>query len=272
MSELPWWNAIQTEIAARRVVVVATIVRDSGSVPRRTGAKMLVRADGSTQGTIGGGAFESVVIRDALQALQTKRSVTHAYVFRPDPASSEKRAERGERSFGAVCGGRVEVFLEVVVPQDRLLIVGGGHCGRALARAAHLLGWEIVLCDDRDEWTQPDTLPEEVQVLLMAPDATDLPPVDESTFVALVGKGYPIDEAALRKILHQPVAYIGMIGSLRKKQTVFDNLRRDGFSDEQLQRVHAPIGLEIGAETPEEIAIAILAQIIQVRNREQPHE
>jgi xanthine dehydrogenase accessory factor len=260
MTHLHFWNEIENEVSARRSLVVATIVRDSGSVPRRTGAKMLIIADGSTRGTIGGGAFEAEVLRDALDALKMRRSVTHAYVFQPGQSTLAEA-----RTFGAVCGGRVEVFLEVIMPRERLLIVGGGHCGRALARASQLLGWEIVLCDDREAWSGHDDLPPQVEVLRIAPDAHDLPTVDESTFVVLVGKGYPLDEAALRHLLPSSALYIGMIGSRRKKQTVFDNLRRDGFSDEQLNRVHAPIGLDIGAETPEEIAVSILAEIIQVR-------
>jgi xanthine dehydrogenase accessory factor len=261
MSNGNWWNEIEREIGARRSLVVATVVRDWGSVPRRTGAKMLILADGTTRGTVGGGAFEATVLRDAQAALTAQRSVTHTYNFQPQQSTSNPNA----RTFGAVCGGRVEVFLEVMMPRERLLIVGGGHCGRALAQAALLLDWEIVLCDDREEWTQTDDLPPTIEVLRIAPDAHDLPAVDESTFVVLVGKGFPIDEAALRRVLSAPLPYLGMIGSQRKKQTVFDNLRRDGFSEELLARVHAPIGLEIGAETPAEIAVSILAEIIQVR-------
>ena len=262
------WSQVQTEWQARRTLAIATIVRDSGSVPRRTGTKMLVLSDQSTLGTIGGGAFEDVVRRDALDALASRKSVTHEYLFRPETqAESTLDATRSARTFGAVCGGRVEVFLEVVMPRERLMICGGGHCGRALAQAACLLDWDIVVCDDRDEFARRETwdYPNITQVVQLSPDAREVPEVDESTFIALVGKGAPIDEAVLRRVLGSNAAYIGMIGSLRKRETVFANLRRDGFSEDQLACIQAPIGLEIGAETPAEIAISILAQIIQIR-------
>lgn len=262
------WLQTQTELQARRALVVATIVRHKGSVPRRTGTKMLVLADGSTLGTIGGGAFEDVVRRDALNALANRCSLTHAYVFRPETqVESTLDGPRDARTFGAICGGRVEVFLEVLMPRERLIICGGGHCGRALAQAASLLDWDIVVCDDRDEFARRETwdYPNISQVVHLSPDAREVPDVDQSTLVALVGKGAPIDEAVLRRVLNSSAAYIGMIGSLRKRETVFANLRRDGFAEEQLTRVQAPIGLDIGADTPAEIAISILAQIIQIR-------
>src|SRR5687768_4227305 len=121
------WQEIALEIASRREIVIATVVKDVGSVPRRTGAKMLIFADGSSRGTIGGGVFESLVVRDALAALAQRRSETKSYSFNPVGTTPN--------SFGAVCGGRAEVFLEVVLKREVLLIVGGGHCGRALAEA-----------------------------------------------------------------------------------------------------------------------------------------
>lgn len=262
------WSQTQTELQARRAIVVATIVRDSGSVPRRVGTKMLIFADGKTSGTIGGGAFEDVVRCDALASLIDRQGVTHAYIFRPETdAESALDAPREARTFGAICGGRVEVFLEVLMPRERLIICGGGHCGRALAQAASLLDWDIVVCDDRDEFARSESwgYPNITQVVHLSSDAREVPDVDESTFIALVGKGAGIDEAVLRRVLDSPAAYIGMIGSLRKRETVFANLRRDGISQELLTRVQAPIGLDIGAETPAEIAISILAQIIAIR-------
>ena len=220
---------------------------------------MLIHADGLTRGTVGGGIFEQLVIRDGLAALHTGASHTRAYSFNP----------RGQEpdAFGAVCGGRVEIFLELIMPPDRLLIVGGGHCGRALAQAAALLDFTIVIADDREEYSRPDNynFPHVESVLKMPADFRGLPEPDAQTYVALVGKGFPTDEAALRRVIKSPAAYIGMIGSDKKRGTVFEKMRADGFSEELLSRVHSPIGLEIAADTPAEIAISILAQIIQVR-------
>lgn len=256
------YQAIATEIAARRAVVAATVVRDSGSVPRHTGAKMLVYGDGRTQGSIGGGLFESLVVRDALAALAARCSATRGYSFNPKGTTAQ--------AFGAICGGRAEIFLEVIVPPERLLIIGGGHCGRALAQAASLLDFSIIVADDRAEHVQPADyrLPNVEAVLHLPEDYAGLPAPDAETYVVLVTKGFATDEAALRRVIDSPAAYIGMIGSKRKREVVYDKLRADSIAEAKLARVHAPIGLEIGAETPEEIAVSILAEIIQVRARQ----
>ena len=256
-----FWQVIAEECDARRPVVVATVVMDSGSVPRRSGTKMLVHPDGSIQGSVGGGIFEMLVVRDALAALRAGASMTRSYSFNPKGSA--------EDAFGAVCGGRAEVFLEVVMPQDRLLIVGGGHCGRALAQAASLLDFSIVVADDREEFSrqQDYAFPNVEKVLHLTTDFRGLPEPDPQTYVALVSKGYPTDEAALRRVINSKAAYIGMMGSFKKRETVYAKLRAEGVSEEQLARVNSPIGLEIEAETPAEIAVSILAQIVQARAR-----
>jgi xanthine dehydrogenase accessory factor len=255
------WQVIAEECDARRPVVVATVVRDSGSVPRRCGAKMLVHPDGSARGSVGGGIFEMLVVRDALAALKAGTSSTRSYSFNPKGSADD--------AFGAVCGGRAEVFLEVVMPQDRLLIVGGGHCGRALAQAASLLDFSIVVADDREEFSRPQdyAFPNVEKVLHLTADFRGLPEPDPQTYVALVSKGYPTDEAALRRVIGSNAAYIGMMGSIKKRETVYAKLRAEGVSEERLARVQSPIGMEIEAETPAEIAVSILAQIVQARAR-----
>jgi xanthine dehydrogenase accessory factor len=255
------WQVIAEECDARRPVVVATVVKDSGSVPRRAGAKMLVHPDGSARASVGGGVFELLVVRDALAALEAGASTTRSYSFNPKGSADD--------AFGAVCGGRAEVFLEVVMPQDRLLIVGGGHCGRALAQAASLLDFSIVVADDREEFSRPQdyAFPNVEKVLHLSPDFRGLPEPDPQTYVALVSKGYPTDEAALRRVIGSGAAYIGMMGSIKKREIVFAKLRDEGISDELLARVNSPIGLEIEAETPAEIAVSILAQVVQARAR-----
>ena len=254
------WEEVASELNARRPLVIATMVRDSGSVPRRSGAKMLVYPDRRTRGSIGGGLFELIVIRDALAALNAEKSVTRTYSFNPKFTSDD--------AFGAVCGGRAEIFLEVIMPPDRLLIVGGGHCGRAVAKAASLLGdFSIIVADDREEYARPEdfAFANVGSVMHLPADYEGLPTPDERTYVVLVSKGFATDGAALKRVINSPAAYIGMIGSEKKRRTVYDQLRSEGINDELFARVQSPIGLDIGAETPEEIAVSTLAQVIQAR-------
>jgi xanthine dehydrogenase accessory factor len=220
---------------------------------------MIVYSDGRSIGSVGGGLFESLVVTHAMEALNSGRSETRTYSFNPKGA--------GPQAFGAICGGRADVFLEVIMPPDRLLVIGGGHCGRALARAASLLDFSIIIADDREEFAQPELydFPNLESVLHLPPNYEGLPEPDENTYVALVTKGFVTDEAALRRVINSPAPYIGMIGSRRKRDVVYENLRKDGVTEERLAAVHAPIGLDIGADSPEEIAISILAEVIQVR-------
>lgn len=240
-------------------LVVCLVVRAQGSVPRKVGARMAVLPDGSTWGTIGGGLFESLVAADALAALAAGKSLWKRYDFRETGTTPE--------AFGAVCGGWAEMLLEIVSVPDQLLIVGGGHCGRALARAAALLGdFQVTLADDRAEQKDGGSLPDGLCCVRLAPDLADLPSlVGLRTFVALVSRGAATDALALRRVLDTSAPYIGMMGSRRKVRTVLDELKAEGMSGERLARVHAPIGLAIGAETPAEIAVSIIGQIIAVR-------
>jgi xanthine dehydrogenase accessory factor len=251
---------VAAELKARRAVVVATVVRESGSVPRRTGAKMIIHPDRTTRGSIGGGLFELIVIRDAVAALRAGQSVTKTYSFNPKMTDDD--------AFGAVCGGRAEVFLEVVMPADRLLIVGGGHCGRALAKIASAMDFSIVVADDREEYADPEDFqfPNVERVMHLSAEFEGLPEPDDRTYVALVSKGFVTDANALRRVVNSRAAYIGMIGSRKKRDAVYQDLRGQGIGEEALARVKNPIGLDIGAETPEEIAISILAEIIAVRS------
>jgi xanthine dehydrogenase accessory factor len=201
-----------------------------------------------------------LVVRDALVALKSVRNETRTYSFNPSGTDSY--------SFGAVCGGQVEVFLEVFKVPDKLIIVGAGHCGRALAQIASHLDLSITIIDDRIEYLRPEEfeLPNVKSTLHLSSDFTGFPIIDSQTYIVLVSRGFDTDQAALRHVLKSPARYIGMIGSRRKRKLIFSNLKDEGFSDEELNRVHSPVGLEIGAETPEEIAISILAEIIKIRS------
>ena len=237
-------------------LAMATVVSAVGSTPRETTARMLILPDGTTTGTIGGGKFESLVVADARKLLDGHGlPFTRDYDFVPT----------GENAFGAVCGGTASVLLEIVERAPRLLVVGAGHCGRALARAAVFSGYEVTVTDERAEQLDPAAFPPGASLVHVKTDYSDLPLPGPEDFVALVSRGHVTDGLAFRRLRHTPMAYLGMIGSKAKRKALFDELRAEGFTDEELNRAHNPIGLPIGAESPEEIAISIVAELIARR-------
>lgn len=237
---------------------LATVVTATGSTPRDATARMLVLPDGSTRGTIGGGKFESLVIGDAKKLLDDRGlPFTRRYDFVPE----------GPNAFGAVCGGTVTVLLEVLERSPRLLVVGAGHCGRALARMAAFAGWEVAVVDERPEQLDPAAFPEGTALVLVKEDYSDLPLPAPHDSVALVSRGHVTDGLAFRRLRGVPVAYLGMMGSNAKKKALFGALRSEGWGEDELARAHSPIGLDIGAESPEEIAVAIVAELVQARRR-----
>ena len=248
---------LQELLAARErraACALATVAATTGSVPREAGAKMIVYGDGKISGTIGGGKFEALVVADALGALRERRSL-----LKTDPLH-----EGDACSFGAICGGEVTIFIEPQITSEAIVLVGAGHCAQAIAKLARDCGWHVTLLDDRAE--------------LLADSAASLKISDRSPaeFIAahewqpdealiLVSRNFEIDRAALHAALQQTgIAYLGMIGSARKVRRVFDELRTRGISDSSLEKVHAPIGLDIGADSPAEIAVAVLAEVMQV--------
>lgn len=243
-------------LKTHRKVAMATVVTAVGSTPREAAARMLILEDGTTRFTIGGGKFESLVVADALELLRKGGLPrTRDYVFTPT----------GENAFGAVCGGQLTVLLEVVERPQRLLVVGAGHCGRALARAAVFTGYDVTVADERADQLEPAVFPPVVQLVKVAADYSDLPLPRPDDAVALVSRGHVTDGLALRRLRGHPVAYLGMIGSAAKRKALYAELAAEGFTDADFARIKNPIGLEIGARSPEEIAISILAELIQSR-------
>ena len=238
-------------------IAIATIVSAKGSTPRTAGAKMLIFPDGSFRHTVGGGVFESMVISDAAGVLNDGTTIIKTYSFN----------EQGKYATGAVCGGTVEVMIEMITNAPHLLIIGGGHVGQALAKAAIALDFNITIVDDRKEYTEAPDKETKIKKIHTPSDYSGIPEITENTYVCLVSKGYPTDEAALRRVITSPAKYIGMIGSKKKIQTVYRNMQTDGINPSLFDRVHAPIGLNIGADSPEEIAISILAEIISLKNQ-----
>lgn len=254
-------EALLDEVRAGRRVVLATIVRASGSTPRRQGAKMVVRADGSIAGTIGGGAFEAMVGEDArdLLAQDEPRPLLKRYTF----------TEQGEDALGMACGGTAEVLLEPAGPAERLVIFGAGHVGLALARLAAPLGFRPEIVDDRRDACQAARSLAPGEVVQCDPEYRDgIPVLDASCYVAVLTRCHRTDYLALRRVLREPVRYLGLIGSARKKKVLFERLRsEDRAGDDELDRIRCPIGLPLGGDTPEEIAVSIVAELLQERHR-----
>jgi xanthine dehydrogenase accessory factor len=254
-------EAFLDEIKSGRRAVLATIVRASGSTPRSAGARMIVRADGSSFGTIGGGAFEAMIACDARELLS-----------RPEPRTVVKRytfTEQGEDALGMACGGTAEVLLEAAGSGARLIIFGAGHVGLALARLAATVGFAPELVDDRKEFC--DAARDEGVGRVWHCDASfvdGVPVLDRGCYVAVVTRCHRTDRLALKRVLGEPVKYLGLIGSRRKKAVIFGELvEQDGVPPSDLERVRCPIGLPIGGETPEEIAVSIVAELLQTKYR-----
>jgi xanthine dehydrogenase accessory factor len=235
---------------------LVTVVSASGSTPREEGAKMLVKPDGSIVGTIGGGSLEAQIIKEAIGVIkQGKPKRLHR---------SLTAREAGEE--GMICGGDLEVFIEPILTPSTLYIFGGGHIALALTKMGKLVGFKIAVIDDRAEFASAERFPE-AEVVLADEFTKSFPKIkiDKSSYIVIVTHGHQHDEVVLEWAVGTPARYIGMIGSKTKNETIYRHLRDRGISKEQLDRVHAPIGLEIGAQTPEEIAVSILAEVIKAR-------
>lgn len=235
---------------------LATIISVQGSVPRHVGSKMLVRADGSFVGTIGGGKMEDLAIREALGVITNSEARTVSYTLNDIQAGDP-----------GVCGGTVEVFIEPVHPVPTLLVIGGGHVGKALAELGKWSGWRVILSDDRPEYCNPEYAPGLDGYAVSKPaDVMQQVTITAHTYIAAVTRGLPVDLDLIPALVATPAPYIGVIGSRRRWSLTMKELREQrGMTDAQLARVHAPIGLELNAETPKEIAVSIFAELIMIR-------
>jgi xanthine dehydrogenase accessory factor len=236
-------------------VAMATVVEARGSTPRKAGAKMLITADGRTVGTVGGGPLEARVIEEARAALADGQSRELHY----RPAGDEHGA-------ADVCGGDMRLFVEVLLSSPTLLIVGAGHIGQALAELGAFLGYRIAVLDERAELVTPERFPQ-ADRLLTGPLEERLRalPLTDRTYAVLVTPHHSPDEKALAVLAGRSVAYVGLLGGRRRSRATFERARALGVPDAFLARVHTPVGLDIGAETPREIAVSILAEVIAVQ-------
>ncbi len=253
---LAFYEELSRRLRAGNTVVVATLVARQGSTPRRFGAKMIVSGTGETAFSIGGGAFEALVIEDAKAALESGAGFEKDYRF----------TEQGENALGMACGGSARVLFEVVRPPEPLLVFGGGHIGRELACLGSRLGFDVTLADDRPRYLDPQRVPPGVSLVRTEHDFSgDLPPVLPGAYVAIVTRCHRTDLAAVRHAVGRGAAYVGLIGSRRKVATVRSRAVDLGTPAGDLEELRGPMGLPIGAETPEEIAVSVAAEMIAVR-------
>jgi xanthine dehydrogenase accessory factor len=235
--------------------VLAIIVRAQGSVPRHAGSKMLIFPDGRLVGSVGGGEVESRVIAEAQSALRSGEPAILHYDL-ADPQSGDP----------GVCGGQVDIYLEPVVPDAAVLVIGCGHVGKALIELAHWLGFHVIACDDREALCNPQAAPYADEYHVTPPGKlTEAITIHEHTYVAAVTRNVDVDVALLPALLATPAPYVGVIGSRRRWATTLDQLKENGIDADSLERIHAPIGLELHAETPREIALSIMAEIVMLR-------
>jgi xanthine dehydrogenase accessory factor len=236
---------------------LCTVVRSEGSTPRHVGSKMLVYPDGKFIGTVGGGDLEHRVIDEAWIALTDGQSRLLHYSM-VDPS-------RGDPG---VCGGQVEVFVEPILPDPQVILIGAGHVGKAIVHLAKWLGFRVAVSDDRAELCNPEATPgADAYYPVRMSELPKHVKFDRRTFVILTTRGANVDIDGLGPLLDLPTAYIGVIGSRRRWASTVKGLKAQGISEEKIARVHSPIGLELQAETPEEIAVSIMAEVLMIRDK-----
>jgi xanthine dehydrogenase accessory factor len=250
------FSAVTRALQRGETAALVTIIATSGSTPQRVGAKMLVYDDGRTVGTIGGGCYENDAAGKAREAIRT-RTARVAHYDLSDALAQEN---------GLICGGRMDVFIEPLDPAPPLYIAGAGHVSRLLAEVAGRVGFRVTVLDDREKFASRERFPEATDVVVnsVAPwlAAADLPP---AAFVVVVTRGHTHDLEAMQALANRPLRYVGMIGSRAKVARIMEALRESGAAPAWLAAVRAPIGLAIGAVTPEEIALSIVAELVAVR-------
>jgi xanthine dehydrogenase accessory factor len=241
-------------VAGGRPVAQATIVETNRSVPRHAGAKMLIFGDGATTGTVGGGTMEAAVIREARQTLRTGTPRLLEYDL-VNPAEGDP----------GICGGTVKIYLEPFMPPHTVYVIGCGHVGSSVVDLAHWIGYRTIAIDDRQEFLTEEALPNaDVRYHGRVEAALAAHPVTEDSSIVVVTRSTDLDAAVLPQVLKTPARYIGVMGSRTRWRATRDRLIAGGVAPEELERVHSPIGLEVNAETLEEIAVSIMSEVIMI--------
>jgi xanthine dehydrogenase accessory factor len=252
--------ALRAEARGERAALV-TVVATEGSTPQKAGARMLVHADGRIVGTIGGGCLEAEMTWRAREAIEGGRPRLVSYDLTPEQAGED----------GLVCGGRMQVFIEPIEGTPVLCLFGAGHVAQPLARMAKACGFRVELADDRVKFANPERFPE-ADLIVVDPfaAAAEKMTLGANSYAVVVTRGHKGDGEALRAVLGRGLRFVGLLGSRPKVVHLFAALREQGVAPAELATVHAPLGLEIGAQTPEEIAVSILAEMIAVRRGVDP--
>lgn len=254
-------DELNQAISDGQPVALCVVVNTQGAVPRHAGAKMIVFSDGRTQGTVGGGEIENLVHDEALASLKDGKTRFLKYdmidLDRGDPG---------------ICGGTVTIFVEPYLRQPTLVIVGAGHVGKSVAHLASWLGFRVVVTDDRAELCTPEMTPGgDVYLPVLMSELPEHLEIDSQTYLVLVTRGMNVDVVGLPALLETEAAYIGLIGSKNRWKNTQEKLLEAGLSEEKLKRIKSPIGIFIHAETPNEIAVSIMAEIIAQRNEGKRH-
>jgi xanthine dehydrogenase accessory factor len=230
---------------------LCTIIRTAGSTPRKAGSKMLVYSDSKIIGSIGGGEVEGKVIQEALDSLQSGEPKVLTYeLFNPDDSNP------------GFSGGTLEVFIDPLTQSEDIVVVGGGHVGRSVVHLANWMGFHVILSDDRNEFCTPEHAPGANKYIHC--NLEDLPSkydFTDRTAVVLATRNNQVDISGLPEILAGPTSYIGVLSSQRRWKLTEEQLIESGVNKKELKRIHAPIGLDIQAETPEEIALSIMVKL-----------
>ena len=236
---------------------LCTVIKSEGSTPRHVSSKMLVYPDGKFIGTVGGGELENRVIKASRESLNDGKSQTLTYTM-ADPS-------RGDPG---VCGGTVEVFVEPILPPALIVVIGAGHVGKAVVHLAKWLGFRVALSDDRTEFCNPEAVPNaDAYYPVPMAELVNQFKVTYQTYFVVTSRGSSVDAAGLPSLLDSEAAYIGVIGSKRRWLTTVKALKEKGVAEEKIARVHSPMGLELNAETPEEIAVSIMAEIMMLKDK-----
>jgi len=249
--------AVNDALEKGEPAALVTIVSTKGSTPQRIGAKMLVYADGRTVGTIGGGCYENDAFGKAREAIESRKPQLVHYELDDDFAQET----------GLICGGQMDVYIEPIEPSAELYVVGAGHVGLHLARLAHEVGFRVHVIDDREKFANAGRFPNATEIVV-----DDIPSwltranLPAHAYAVIVTRGHTNDLDALRALAPRDLRYLGLIGSRAKVARIYDALAEEGMTPGRLERVHAPIGLDIGAVTPQEIAVSILAELIAVKH------
>lgn len=249
------WKSVAELEKNQEAGVLCMIVRSQGSTPRHTGSKMLVKSDGTIIGSVGGGELENRTVSAALKLLPDGVPGRLEYSL-TDPAQGDP----------GICGGQVEIYMEPIIPKATLVVVGAGHVGQAVAHLAQWLDFRLIISDDRPEFCNPEIIPNAEEYFPVPLE--ELPKklkITPWTYVVMTTRSVDVDVPGLPGLLDSPAAYIGVIGSRRRWETTQKQLETAGVSKEKIDRVRSPMGLKIQAETPKEIAVSIMAEIIQIR-------